>query len=350
MHRVLALSLVIVQYQIVCRGEDTLPVPAVVELGVYVNRLNDVSLKDGKIAVDIYVWFRWRDKDLKPHEAFDLVNGEVTSKSGLMEADLDGVKYASLRVRGIVNKVWDISRFPFDSHEISIEIESTESEIHKLVYVPDVANSGVNADARIAGWTLTPRHARVEVYRYATNYGDTSLPTGAESAYSRFIYSVHISRPGYSLFIKLFTGLFIAAGIGFLSLLIRPIDLDPRFGLGVGAMFAAVASQYVLDSNLPDAPGLTLADKLHVLTFLFIFITLLESTISLRLWNRGRQALSEQLDRYSLVCIVLCFVSLCVWLVWFGSQEAKSFTQMRNDLGGVYIRARHAGIPTEADC
>jgi len=48
--------------------------------------------------------------------------------------------------------------------------------------------------------------AGVVPHEYNTNYGDVSLPTGHSSVYSRFVYSVGITRPGYGMFLKLFTG------------------------------------------------------------------------------------------------------------------------------------------------
>jgi len=82
-------------------------------------------------------------------------------------------------------------------------------------------------------------------------------------------------------------GLFVATGIAFLAFFIRPTDLDLRFGLGVGAIFAAVASQYVVSSSLAATHVLTMADFLHILAFVFIFLSLVESTVSPHLYTTG---------------------------------------------------------------
>lgn len=283
--------------------------PARVDVGIYINKVNQISLKDGTVNVDFYIWFRWADKTLKPHETFEIVNGQITSRDGLNESVMGEEMYACVHARAILYKVWDISRFPLDSHEIAFEVESNESEAHKLVYVPDLQNSGLNQFATVAGWVLMPGDASVRTSRYATNYGDVSLPTGSESLYSQFVYRFTINRPGSALFIKLFAGLYIAVGIGFLSLLIRPVD-DPRFGLGIGAMFASVASQYVLSSNLPDSHSLTMADNLHIISFVFIFMVLLESTVALDLWRKGHESMSQRLDRWSLAAMASSYILL----------------------------------------
>ncbi len=83
-----------------------------------------------------------------------------------------------------------------------------------------------------------------------------------------------MTRTGYGYFGKLFTGLFIAVGISLIGMLTSPEELDSKFALSVGAMFAAVASEYLVTASLPDSNILTMADKLHILSFLFIFLTL----------------------------------------------------------------------------
>jgi hypothetical protein len=162
--------------------------------------------------------------------------------------------------------------------------------------------------------------ATVEEHQYHTNYGDTSLPTGSTSIYSRFVYSIPLVRPNWGYFLKLFFGLFVATAIAFLALFIRPIDLDPRFGLGVGGIFAAVASEYVVTSSLSDTSVLTLADVLHILAFVFIFLTLAESTLSLKLYNgdeAGRRR-SKRLDRGSFALLLALYVGLSAAAVaWY---------------------------------
>lgn len=90
---------------------------------------------------------------------------------------------------------------------------------------------------------------------------------------------------------------------------------DPRFGLGVGAIFAAVASEYIVIGSLPDSNVLTLADKLHMVAFGFIFLSLAESTYSLKLFNTGREALSRTLDHWSLGVMASAYVIITIVLV-----------------------------------
>jgi len=58
-----------------------------------------------------------------------------------------------------------------------------------------------------------------------------------------------------------------------------------------------VASQYLVTSGLPESNALTLADQLHILSFLLIFITLAESVFVYRLVLRQSEALAVRIDR-----------------------------------------------------
>ncbi len=216
--------------------------------GIYLNQITSMNLKDNQFTADFYVWFRWENPGLKPLESFEVVNGHIESKEGIYQDTIKGFNYAVCRVFATIKKFWDISRFPLDNHTLTIEIEDNENEESKLIYLPDTENSGVDPQVKVPGWNIGSTNATVCARVYKTNYGDISLPTNNESVYSRFIFSMNIVRPGYGYFFKLFFTVFIAALVALFALFIKPTDLDPRFGLGAGALFAAVASEVVIAS------------------------------------------------------------------------------------------------------
>lgn len=291
--------------------------PVDVHVGVYINQIYDVSLKDNRFCVDFYVWFRWQGEDVSPLESFDVVNGRIDSKEGVYEDTIKGFNYATGRINATITKFWDISEFPLDNHILTIELEDNENEDFKLRYIPDQENCGVNPQVEVPGWKFTNAWSEVKKHGYKTNYGDISLPTNNESDYSRFIYSLKVVRPGIGYFFKLFFGVFIAAVIAFLVFFIKPTDLDPRFGLGVGAIFAAVASEYVIASSLPDTNILTLADKLHILAFAFIFFSIAQSILSLRLFTVGKEKTSQTMDRLSFPVFFISYSVLSLLLILF---------------------------------
>jgi hypothetical protein len=128
---------------------------------------------------------------------------------------------------------------------------------------------------------------------------------------------IRISRHSVSIYIKTFLGLFISVAIAFLSFVLKPGESDPRFGVGLAAIFGAVSSEIVVASNLPDMPYLTLADKIHLFSLFVIFLSLLQSCLSLRLLRHGNSALSARIDRISLFAFPIAYTVVVSSLTLF---------------------------------
>ena len=69
-------------------------------------------------------------------------------------------------------------------------------------------------------------------------------------------------RPGgRGAAIKLLSTVILATGVAFVSFMVKPSDLDARFGMGVGALFAVAASAFIVSASVPDSASLTVADQ-----------------------------------------------------------------------------------------
>jgi hypothetical protein len=294
----------------------TLAEKAEVAVGAYVAQLPLVDLKTNEFKVTFWIWFRWRDDSLDPLETFDLVGGHVDTKENVVRQELPGgVRYAAARISATISSLFNLRRFPLDDHVLTIAIEDGDHDASALRFVADTANAGVDPVVRIPGWSVGEVTARTGTHRYSTNYGDITVPTGNQSTYSRFELRVSADREGLGYFIKLFWGSYLAALIAFLAFFIRPTDLDPRFGLGIGAIFAAAGNAYVISSSLPESPTMTLADAISGVAILYIFFTLIASVVSLHLWTSGRETASRTLDRALLWVLGATFVALNIVLV-----------------------------------
>lgn len=279
--------------------------PRKVVIGVYVNQVKSISMIDNEFVVDFWLWFRFKsDKDkapadqYKPLENYEIIGGVVESKQAEQTSELEtGDTYAAVRIIARIKKFFDVTRFPLDNHVLQIEIEDNKSEEHIVRFEPDTVNSKLDPAVRTPGWNWVDSRAQVHKHTYNTNYGDNSLPTGKASSYSRFVFEIDLERPGLGYLFKLFWSIYLAVIIGFVALLIKPTDLDPRFGLGVGAIFAAAASAYVVNAALPPTNVLTLSDKVNMIAVGFIFLSLAESIFSLRFYYKDQPQASKKLDR-----------------------------------------------------
>jgi len=292
------------------------PNPLPVTVGIYLNQIYNVNLKDNQFTVDFYIWFRWpADKQLKPLESFEIMNGHIESKSSFVDKEIKGQRYVSARVVAVINKLWDLREYPRDAHTLELQIEDSQADASELVYVPDDANSGASPVIRLPGWELSRVQHKVQFHTYDTNYGDVSLPTGNQSRYSRFLYSIQIGRPGVGGLLKAFLPVLISTFVSFLAFLVRPTNHEARFALGIGALFTVVASEIVVASGLPESDVLTLADKLHLISVTVIFLTLLASAVSLRLYEDERATAGERLDRVCLKAFPIAYLLIFALLI-----------------------------------
>lgn len=290
--------------------------PSEVVVGVFVNQVHEFSLRDNSFTVDFYVWFRWKDPNLKPYETFSVVDGRVESKTEPQLKDLPGgEKHAWVRVVAKITRFFDTSKYPLDNHRLEVIIEEENDESDRVRYVVDAVNSSASRDIKLSGWEFERLFTTASQQQYRSNFGDTTLPTGNESRYSRVSTAVAFTRVGWTFFFKLFFALWVCTVIAFLAFFIKPTDVDPRFGLGVGALFAAIASQYTVASTLPDSNVITLADKLHLVGFAFIFLSLTQSTLSLWLFQTEREGLSKRMDRVARVVGPVGYLAANVWAV-----------------------------------
>jgi hypothetical protein len=251
--------------------------------------------------------------DFKPLESFEIMNGRVDNKTSVVEKKIGELNYAAARITATIAETWNLTNFPFDRHRVQVRIEDSALTSLDLTFVADKTNSRLGDEIEIAGWNASDFGSEVQARLYRTNYGDTSLPTDAQSAYSRYVMSWDIDRDGWGAAIKLLSTVILATGVAFVSFMVKPSDLDARFGMGVGALFAVAASAFIVSSSVPDSAALTVADRMHMVALAFIFLTLLISAFCLRMEVRGREELAFRIDHWCLAILPIFFYG---WVVW----------------------------------
>jgi len=294
--------------------------PVRVTAGIYLDRIVELSVKEVGWTVDFYVWFRWNGQEADPGEKFQVVDGSIESKEKITDSTNGDERYTLYRAVAKITKFFDVSRFPRDDHVLTINIETPASERHQLLFVADNESSGVSSRVQIEGYSIYKQAVLEKPHAYRSTHGDPRLALGTDRVHSQLRMGVWIYRDGWGFFLKLFIGLFGSVGVAMLAFFIKPTDVDPRFGLGVGALFAAIANTYITSSLVPDTGVMTLADIINGVSILIIFLTLLESTISLYLYDRqGKVELSRLFDRVSFVIFLSAYVLINVALPWAAS-------------------------------
>ena len=300
----------------------TLPAGAnPVSAGIYVDRIIDLSVKEASWPVDFYLWFRWDGTGADPGEKIQIVAGSIASKEKIEEYTGGGERYVLYRIVARITKFFDVSRFPRDDHVLTINIENPASERRALVFVADTENSGLSSRVRIPGYSIY-QHAVIEKpHAYSSTHGDPRVASGNNKVQSQLRMGIWIHREGSGFYWKMFIALFVAVGIAMIAFFIKPTDVDPRFGLGVGALGAVLVNTFVTSSLVPDTGIITLADIVNQVGIITIFLCLMQSAISLYLYEkRGKKALSRRFDMLSFPIFLAGYVAINLILPWAATQ------------------------------
>ncbi|MEZ4367664.1 MAG: hypothetical protein R2939_15515 [Kofleriaceae bacterium] len=243
-------------------------VPSEVQIGVYVNRIPELSLAEGTWSVDAFIWFAWQDPALDPGETFTLVDGEITSRTLVQRSSAGGVQYARYRILAVITKSFSAGRFPRDRHLLTIAIEDSQRQSYQLAYVADAAGSDVSSRAEVEGYHLERHELSVRPHGYKSPMGDPALPSSYRATYSQFVIGIPLARPSWGIFVKLFLALFISVGIAILGVLLRSIG--ERLAMAGTALFVAIINAEVAAPLILETGAATLSDAMNGIGYVTI--------------------------------------------------------------------------------
>jgi hypothetical protein len=216
---------------------------------------------------------------------------------------------------------WDVSCFPFDRQRLKIEIEDSEYDTSQLVYVADETNSRMDTAFNSNEWHIEKFHVYSDVRTYQTTYGNPEL--SGKSSYPRVVVEILIQRNNSWIMLgKMLTGAYVAFFISCLVFFVSSENQDSRFGLCVGALFAAIGNKYIVESIVPTSTTNSLMDNVHNLTFTFILLIVVIIVISLSLFESDsdhNKKRSLRLDKYAFFSILTLYGVINAWLIYSAS-------------------------------
>lgn len=259
------------------------PTANVVKVGIYVLQIGKFDLSSGSYTVDFYLSMTCNGKCNLG--SFEFMDGRADNI--VVIQNTTNAKF--YRIEGTFFENLDLQKYPFDSHNLKIEIEDTTLTNHYLVYQPDQSNSGLDSRVIIVGWNVAGWNASVVDHFYPP-YNQT---------YSRYIFSVTLNKPGLTSGLNMFLPVFFVVFISLISMLLVGSRLESRILLTVTALLAAVFFQFTLDSTLPPLGYLTFADKFMIATYVIIVATLAISILLLKYNDRKDTVKAAKIQYYT---------------------------------------------------
>ena len=148
---------------------------------------------------------------------------------------------------------------------------STGSNSDKQIYIPDDDPIALSENLLIPGWDVGEPTLTVVDNSYETNFGD---PRSGDQTFSRAIIDLPVTRPYGTYALKLLLPMLLVALTAIMALLVHPEFVEGRIGIGITALLTLVALQLTSDSSLPEVDYLILLDKLYILSYGFVVLTM----------------------------------------------------------------------------
>jgi hypothetical protein len=268
--------------------------PAKVKVGVYVLSLGKLDTASGSYTVDFYLDLS-SDGSSDPGK-FEFANGRATST----DKSVDEPTEKFYRIQASLFDNLNLSRYPFDRHHLTIEIEDKEQTNNTQVYEVSKQDSGLDPAVKLAGWDITGWDARVENHYYAPY----------DTTFSKYIFDIQIQRSDLAAILKTILPALIIVVVGLLSLLLSPDKIIPRLTLNTGAFTSAVLFHLNMTSSLPPLGYLTLGDRFMIFNYLALTLVLISTLIALYYVDKKRQIAANRIHTLALIFVPLLWAGL----------------------------------------
>ena len=259
---------------------ETGPNTKKVKIGAYLERIEDLDIKQSSWTYEFYLWFSWKPSEIdllgkddnlhKEEVPFSIINGDII-KANKIEEVYDAkrdIAYLQYFVKAKNTQFFDVSLYPIDQHDLIIPIEHKWLDRTKLVFIPDTIDSKVSSRVNINGYEKESSVKLIEKpHAYKSARGNPKLDAGYKVDFSQLRMSMRIYKGGLSVIIKLFIIMYIAVFVTFIA----PFSSDPS-RYTVGALFTTAGANYILAQKLPPTNSYTLAELINTVCMVIIII------------------------------------------------------------------------------
>jgi hypothetical protein len=293
--------------------------PDTVRIGTYIISIHDINFQQKEYTIRFWLWLIYDNLQFDFAKQIDIPNAKTIEQPEVLMDMVDGKMWQLMKMKCEMKQNWKVNDFPFDRQRLVVHIENSIYDKNQLVFVADEFGSAYDRELTLDGWHIRDFRVTTNTHEYITVFGDPRSEL-MHSEYDSFDIIIDIERNAWGLFLKIFIGMYIAFLIAVLSFTPKANELEPRFGLPVGGLFAAVGNKYIIDSLLPESSSFTLVDTLHTITFLGIFVTLLISAVALRLYERDKKEASARVDYWGSRSVIVLYVLLNIAIVWLAEK------------------------------
>jgi hypothetical protein len=295
--------------------------PTEVTVGLYLIDLRAINDSEQSFLADIFFSVTWKDPRLVSDtglaplvgcriELDEIWNPRLIfvnegSVKRLLDKKVtvgpDGTVEYVQRLQGEFTTPLDLRDFPFDKHELSLEVIARGYLPEQVAFVPE-AGGGQLAELTITDWVVGEGSAEVEG-RYIEP-GDWTI--------AAVTFKVPVQRRIGFYSMKTFLPLTLIVCMSWAVFWIKPGLLPPQIGVSTSAILTLIAFQFSLGYLLPRLSYLTRADRFLIGSTLLVFMAFGEALRTSYLANRDQEDRALRIDKLSRVLFPVLFSLLLV--------------------------------------
>jgi hypothetical protein len=216
----------------------------------------------------------------------------------------DGTVYNDLNVSIQLHAAFDLRRFPFDSQKLELIIDSFRWSADEMVFVPDPTTAGFAPDFSIQEWEIEGVNGPAEEF----------VPLRSAVPNSRFIYEIRVSRRAGFYLWKVMLPILIIVALSWSVFWMTDERLPGRSRITATGVLTVVAYQFVIADGLPHITYLTVLDKMMLVSFSILSVTVLQSMLVARYFDTQPDVAHriDVISRWLFPCIYILLLAACV--------------------------------------
>ncbi|MEO8768777.1 MAG: hypothetical protein ABI402_01775 [Ferruginibacter sp.] len=288
--------------------------PDTVKAGIYVTSIHDIDFKQKEYTVTFWLWLKYKNKDFDFLQNLEIPMAKTVSRSFSTIDTSDDKVYLLMKIQCVMKDSWKIENFPFDRQKLMLSFENSQYDSKSLIFVADTVGQHFDPRFTLRGWTIDSFNIKIANKKYETAFGDETIAK-PHTEYSAFRVSIGITREAMGLFWKMFLGMYVAFLIAYVCFYIHADNIDSRFGLSVGSLFAVIGNKYIIDSALPESSSFTLVDTLHGITLFFIFAVISCTAFSIKLVKKDKVKQAHRFDMIAAQVLLVIYIILNIYFI-----------------------------------